>query len=101
MKGKKILMVRIYLHETDTNADKIIHYLHDKTGVAGVTVYRGISGFGVDGKIHTSALLDISLDLPVVIEFYDDSEKLQTVLEYLKNIVKPGHMVCWPAMSTH
>jgi PII-like signaling protein len=99
MSDDTVLMVRIYLHEKGSHWDDVIHYLHDDARVSGVTVYRGISGFGASGEYRTANLLDLSFDLPVVIEFFDDKEKLQGVIEDLKKIVKPGHMVYWAAST--
>ena len=65
-------------------------------GAAG-TVFRGITGFGSSGKYHSSTLMDISLDLPIVIEFFDEPGKVKSIIEYLNTRVKPGHIVHWPA----
>jgi PII-like signaling protein len=46
---------------------ELLQYLHDDKKVRGVTVFRGITGFGVSGEYHSSKLIDMSLDLPVVI----------------------------------
>lgn len=71
--------------------------LHDEEGVRGVTVFRGISGFGNKGKIHSSSLLDLATDLPVVVEFFDEPDKVDSIIDHLNQIVKPGHLVSWPA----
>ena len=62
-----------------------------------MTVYRGISGFGKHGRMHSSSLLDISLNLPLVIEFFDTPEKTVSIIEYLYTRLDPGHIVSWPA----
>ncbi len=92
-----IIMVRIYLHEAKANLNELIAFLHDDSKVKGVTVFRGISGFGSSGEIHSSKLLDMSLDLPVVVEFFDEPDTIHPILEQLKEKIKPGHMVHWPA----
>jgi PII-like signaling protein len=99
MNDNGMMMVRIYLHEKGSHWDEVIHYLHDDARVSGVTVYRGISGFGESGEYHSASLLDLSLDLPVVIEFFDEKLKLQGVIDDLGKIVKPGHMVYWTVDS--
>ena len=71
--------------------------LHDEEKVRGVTAFRGVSGFGQSGKMHSSTLLDMSLDLPLIIEFFDETEKVEKVMENLNRLVKPGHLVSWPA----
>ncbi len=97
MKTQAITMVRIYLTESEAKLQALIKRLHDWEHVRGVTVFRGISGFGASGVIHTSALVDLSLDLPVVVEFFDAPERIETILSHLAEMVDPGHIVCWPA----
>jgi PII-like signaling protein len=97
MKTLDVTMVRIYLHEGQGQMESLMQLLHDEEKVRGVTAFRGVSGFGQSGKMHSSTLLDISLDLPLVIEFFDEPEKVWQVLEHLNELVKPGHLVSWPA----
>jgi PII-like signaling protein len=47
--------------------------------------------------VHSSTLLDLSLDLPVVIEFFDEPAKVKRILVHLKDILPAGHVVSWPA----
>ena len=97
MKTREVTMVRIYLTEGEKLLKKIVNYLHNDTDVAGVTVFRGVSGFGASGDMHTSNLLDLSLDLPLVVEFFDQAEKISPVLEEMNHLVESGHIVSWPA----
>ena len=90
-------MVRVYLSEADRLLHPLIAKLHDEEHVRGVTVFRGISGFGKKGRIHSSNLLDLTSDLPVVIEFFDEPYKVETIIEHLNAIVGPGHIVSWQA----
>ncbi len=92
-----VTMVRIYLHEAKAHMKELLEYLHDESKVRGVTVFRGITGFGNSGRYHSSTLMDISLDLPIVIEFYDEPEKARSIISTLNSRVKPGHIVWWPA----
>ena len=71
--------------------------LHDEEKVQGVTVFRGISGFGKSGKVHSSTLMDMSLDLPLVVEFFDSPDKVDTILAHIHSDFEPGHIVSWPA----
>ncbi len=75
----------------------LLKCLHDEEQVQGVTVFRGISGFGKSGKMHSSSLLDMSLDLPLVIEFFDVPQKVNDILEHIRKDIDPGHIVSWPA----
>lgn len=97
MKNKPVTMVRIYLTEGMHQYKEFMELLHDQEQVAGVTAFRGITGFGKTGKIHSSTLIDMSLDLPIVLEFFDEPEKVATVLKQLNSLIKPGHIVSWPA----
>ena len=93
----EVTFVRIYLTEGEGHMSSLLGRLHDEEKVQGVTVFRGISGFGKSGKVHSSSLLDMSLDLPLVIEFFDEPEKIATILEHLHSDIEPGHIVSWPA----
>lgn len=97
MNETDVTMVRIYLHEAKAHMAELMQYLHDESKVHGVTVFRGITGFGTSGKFHSATLIDMSLDLPVVIEFYDKPDKVRGIIEHLNTRVKPGHIVYWPA----
>lgn len=97
MNALDVIMVRVYLHEGDGRLQGLLEYLHDDSRVRGVTVFRGISGFGKSGQYHSSTLIDMSLDLPVVIEFFDTPERVESILEFLNTLVEPGHMVYWSA----
>ena len=92
-----VTMVRIYLTEGEHLMPALLARLHDEEKVQGVTVFRGIAGFGRSGKLHSASLLDLSLDLPVVIEFFDATHKVARILTHLKDQLPPGHVVSWPA----
>ena len=93
----KVSVVRIYVTEGKHVKHKIFKHLHDVERVMGVTVFRGITGFGRSGEVHSSSLLDMSLDLPVVIEFFDTPEKVRHALDNIKTMVKPGHVLIFSA----
>lgn len=93
----EVTMVRVYIMEAEKLLKPIIQFLHEQHKVKGVTVFRGISGFGQSGKIHTSSLLDLSLDLPLAVEFFDTPEKIIPIVDHLQTLVEPGHIVSWSA----
>ena len=97
MKTMKVTMVRLYCTEGEGNLKKMLSRLHDDFGVRGATVFRGVAGFGASGELHSSSLLDLSLDLPQIIEFFDDQEKVAKILTELDSSFKPGHVVSWSA----
>jgi PII-like signaling protein len=92
-----ITCVRVYLTEGEGSMETLLRRLHDEEKVQGVTVFRGICGFGKSGTMHSSSLLDMSLDLPLVVEFFDVPEKVDSILEHLRKQIEPGHIVSWPA----
>lgn len=93
----EVTFVRIYTHEKKGLHRELLDLLHDQEKVAGVTAFRGIAGFAGSGKVHDAGLLDVSLDLPIIIEFFDRPDKVRTVMQHLKDKVSPGHMVSWTA----
>ena len=97
MKDTEVTMVRIYLTEEKAHLPQLLAKLHDEEQVRGVTVFRGISGFGRSGRMHSSSLLDMSLNLPVVVEFFDTPEKVRPILEHLHGILESGQVVSWSA----
>jgi PII-like signaling protein len=97
MKKLDVTFVHIYMTEGEGRLQGLLERLHDEEKVQGVTVFRGISGFGRSGIMHSSMLLDMSLDLPLVIEFFDVPEKVDTILEHVSADIDPGHIVSWPA----
>ena len=58
--------------------------------IAGATVLRGIEGFGAHAHLHTTRLLRLSEDLPILIEVVDSEERLQAVLPELDRMVDDG-----------
>jgi PII-like signaling protein len=47
--------------------------------------------------MHLLSVPQIARDLPMVVEFFDEPAKVEEILETLSHIIKPGHVVCWPA----
>lgn len=98
--AKPIKFVRVYLSEGDKNNNhnlmrEIFSRLHDEHKIHGVTVFRGISGFGRHGQVHSADLLRINVNLPLVIEFFDDPEVVDETLHWLQALVPLGHIVIW------
>jgi uncharacterized protein len=59
-------------------------------GLAGATVLRGPMGFGANSRLHTTKLLELSTDLPIVVEIVDTAEKIQALLPFLDEAVAEG-----------
>jgi uncharacterized protein len=59
-------------------------------GLAGATVFRGAMGFGANSHLHTTKILRLSLDLPVLIEIVDIEDKINLLLVHLDEMVQEG-----------
>jgi uncharacterized protein len=97
-----ILMVRIYLSEADhgrrrTLMTEIFRLLRDQHAVQGVTVFRGVAGFGASGEVHADDLLRLNVDLPLVVEFFDEPSVAEAAIGLINGLVPGGHIVSWPA----
>ncbi|MDZ7626132.1 MAG: DUF190 domain-containing protein [Ignavibacteriaceae bacterium] len=62
-----------------------------KAGLAGVTVMKGIMGFGASSRIHTTKLLRLSEDLPLVIEIVDEEKKIEQFIPILNEIFEEAN----------
>lgn len=98
MKTLDVMVVRIYITESSQLLNKIMSYLKTEAKIRGVSVFRAISGFGETGN-HTTSLLDLSLDLPLAIEFFDQPDKVERALEHLNETVKHEHIIFWNAKA--
>jgi uncharacterized protein len=88
------LLARIYIGESDSwhgrpLYEAIVHMLRDR-GIAGATVLRGIEGFGARQHLHTSRILSLSTDLPVLIEVVDQEDRVRAVLPEIDGMVGDG-----------
>ncbi|KXG76644.1 hypothetical protein AN618_15370 [Fervidicola ferrireducens] len=88
------MRVRIYIGENDKyNGMPLYHAIVLKArelGMAGVTVVRGIEGFGANSRIHTARILVLSSDLPIVIDIVDRADRIEKLIPFLNETVKEG-----------
>lgn len=96
MTTKDVVIAKIYTMEGRDLLDRALEILHGEA-IEGVTVLRGIAGIGASGEIHTSSLIDLSLDLPLIIEFYDELAKVEKAIAALQSNLSLKHVVSWPA----
>jgi PII-like signaling protein len=61
-----------------------------KNRIAGVSVFRGVAGYGSDGVFHKAKLLELSTALPVMIEVVDTEENIGRIIEGVQEIVQEG-----------
>lgn len=93
--GEQQLM-RIFIGESDRYGSRPLYEalveLLRKEGFAGATVLRGICGFGANRVYHTQKLLDLSADLPIIIEAVDSQEKIAAVMPQI-DVMMGGGMI--------
>lgn len=88
------MLLRIFIGESDMYKGKPLYEsivqkareLH----LAGATVIRGILGYGADSRMHRAKFLDLSEDLPIIIEIVDSEEKLNMLIPFLDMTVTEG-----------
>jgi PII-like signaling protein len=93
LEGEGVL-VRVFVGESDTwhhrpLADALVERLR-REGFAGATVFHGVAGFGAHSVLHTSSILRLSEDLPVVIEIVDSAANVERLRLILDEMVSEG-----------
>lgn len=87
-------LLRVFIGEADVWQGKplfqAIVLKARELGLAGATVLHGTMGFGAASRVHTSKLLAVSTDLPVVVEIVDTADKIQNLLPCLDEAVQEG-----------
>lgn len=87
-------LLRIFLGEQDKWEGQPLYeaivLLARQKGLAGATAIKGFMGFGCKSHLHTTKLLRLSEDLPIIIEIVDSEEKISSFLPYLDDMVREG-----------
>jgi PII-like signaling protein len=87
-------LLRIFVGESDKHEGKPLYeWIVRKAkseGLAGATVIRAIEGFGAHSRIHTAKILDLSTDLPMIIEIVDELEKIEAFLSVIDSVIQEG-----------
>ena len=93
LEGEQVL-VRVFLGESDKwhhqNLSTALLERLKKDGFAGATVFHGVAGFGARSVMHTSQILRLSEDLPILIEIVDTPEQIDRLLPILDEMVSEG-----------
>lgn len=92
--GGPATRLTVYLGESDQWHHRpvyaeIVHRAH-AAGLAGASVFRGFEGFGASSRIHTSRLLSLSEDLPVVVVVIDAQERIRDFLPRIEELLGSG-----------
>ncbi|MGE5263774.1 MAG: DUF190 domain-containing protein [Acidobacteriota bacterium] len=87
-------LLRIFIGESDKHAGKPLYewivMQARENGLAGVTVIRGLMGYGAHSRIHSFKIERLSEDLPIIIEIVDTREKLEQFLTLIDSAVDEG-----------
>jgi uncharacterized protein len=88
------VLLRVFIGESDRFEHKPLHEVivrkARELGLAGATVLRGTEGFGANSVVHKASLLEMSTDLPIVIELVDAEDKVKLLLPHLETMVTEG-----------
>ena len=92
--GGRAKRVRFYVNESDQTAGMstamwLVEFLR-KRNASGATLVRGGMGFGSSGRIHTWHIVDLAVDMPVIVEWVDDEERVQQLLPEITALITPG-----------
>ncbi len=91
-------LLRIFIGELDKHEGRPLYEVlveeARRRGLAGATVLRGVMGFGANSRIHTTKILRLSEDLPMIIEIVDEAEKINAFLPDLDDMIGEG-LVTW------
>lgn len=89
MKKKDSSILKIYASSTDKIGSELFYehivYLAKNNGIAGVTVFRGIMGYGLTSKISSSKFWELTEKLPVIIEIIDSTEILHNFYDIIES----------------
>jgi uncharacterized protein len=88
-------LLRIFLGEADRYEgqqlyEAIVHLARSR-GLAGATVLRGVEGFGAHSKIHKAKILELSEDLPIVIEIVDTGERIEAIIPEIDAMIEKAN----------
>ncbi len=90
----EMILTRIFVGDSDRIGARALHHVVlerlRKEGFAGATVLHGVAGFGAQSVIHTAHILDLSTDLPIVIEVVDDQAHTDKLLAILDELLDGG-----------
>lgn len=85
-------LLRIFIGESDKIGHQPLYeailFKAKNNNLAGCTVLRGILSYGASTRIHTTKLIDISEDLPIVIEIIDKEDKINSFVEIIDQLIE-------------
>jgi len=91
---KEGALLRLFIGESDRHGGMLLYEWIVRTarqqGLAGATVFRGLEGYGPRSRVRTAKLLDLSTDLPILIEIVDTAEKIEAFLPVIDEAIGDG-----------
>ena len=88
------VLLRVFIGEQDRLHGKPLYeqivMKARELDLAGATVTRGTLGFGADSRLHSSKLLALSEDLPMIVEIVDAEEQINKLLPFLDEVIEEG-----------
>ena len=94
LKGEAKLL-RIFIGESDKLHHRPLHeaivHAARREGLAGATVWRGMLSFGATSRVRTSKVLDLSTDLPVIVEIVDVEAKIEKLIPVLHDLFEQAN----------
>ena len=95
------ILLRVFIGESDHYHGRPLYEVivneARQRGLAGATVWKGFMGFGAHSRMHTVKILELSQDLPIVIEIVDAKDKIEAFLPVLDGLVGEGLVKVEPA----
>jgi len=102
---EQCLRLRVYAGESDQWGRRPLYeaiVLKARSeGLAGATVFRSPMGFGATSRIHTAKILNLSTDLPVVVEIVDTAPKVELFLSKIGEMIQGGMVTVEPVKVVH
>ena len=98
--GSEGLRLRVFVHEGLRHQHKALYAAiveqARQEGLAGATVFRGMEGYGLHRHLHTTRLVDVSDDLPVIVEIVDTTDAIRRFLPALDPLIPHGTVTLSP-----
>lgn len=95
-KNTKHILIRVYTDDKKCDLNNFLAEYSGHQDISGLTVFRGIAGFGPHHQLHTVNLVDLSMDLPIVIECIVAEHQAEKLIKELHQRLEKAHIISWP-----
>ena len=100
LSGEIAARLRISIGERDHHGSRSLHIAlleaARRMGLSGATVFRGIEGFGAHSVVHAAHIIDLSSDLPILVEIIDAPERIASFLDTARTMIDDGLVTVEP-----